>query len=152
MLNLSSPAATARLIALALVLVIVGAWIFEYAGYPPCELCLKQRWAYYAGVPLATLLAATKPSWIKSGLIVLALILAANAIFGVYHAGVEWKWWAGPSSCSGGSLSLGLPDLSKPGVMCDQPAIRIFGLSLAAYNAIICAALSLLAFRAIRKT
>ena len=30
---------------------ITGAWIFEWAGYLPCELCLKQRWAYYAGVP-----------------------------------------------------------------------------------------------------
>ena len=151
MLNLSTPSATARLIAVVLLLVIVGAWIFEVAGYPPCELCLKQRWAYYLGVPLAGFLAVVKPAWIKSGLLVLGLILVANAVFGVYHSGVEWKWWAGPSSCTAGALSEGLPDLTKPGVMCDQPAIRIMGLSLAGYNAIICAVLAVLAFRAMRK-
>ena len=32
---------------------IVGAWIFEYAGYPPCELCLKQRLAYYLAIPIS---------------------------------------------------------------------------------------------------
>ena len=36
---------------------IAGAWVFEWAGYAPCELCLMQRWAYYVGVPLAALVA-----------------------------------------------------------------------------------------------
>ncbi len=31
---------------------ILGAWGFEYAGYLPCPLCLEQRWAYYAGIPV----------------------------------------------------------------------------------------------------
>jgi disulfide bond formation protein DsbB len=143
---------TALFIAAVLFAVIVGAWIFEYAGYLPCELCLKQRWAYYIGAPFALLLGAAKPSWIKPGLYVLALILAANAIFGVYHAGVEWKFWAGPSTCTGGAIAAdGLPNLGTPGVMCDQPAIRIFGLSLAGWNAIICAVLATIAIRAARK-
>ena len=151
MLNLSYPASTARFIALALLVIIIGAWIFEYAGYPPCELCLKQRWAYYVGVPFAAFLAVTKPSWIKSGLFILAIMLFANAVFGVYHSGVEWKWWQGPTSCTSGALSVGLPDLTKPGVMCNEAAIRILGLSLAGYNAVISAALSVLAFRAARQ-
>ena len=33
---------------------IVGAWIFEYLGYAPCELCLLQRWAYYAAIPFGS--------------------------------------------------------------------------------------------------
>jgi disulfide bond formation protein DsbB len=140
---------TALFIAAALFAVIVGAWIFEYAGYLPCELCLKQRWAYYIGVPFALLLGVLRPGWIRPGLYLLALILAANAIFGVYHSGVEWKFWAGPSTCTGGAIAAdGLPNLGTPGVMCDQPAIRILGLSLAGWNAIICAVLAAIALRA----
>ena len=70
-------------------------------------------------IPFAVFMALAKPAWIRSGLVVLGLMLAANAIFGNYHSGV----------------------------MCDEPAIRILGLSLAGWNAIICAALATLAFR-----
>jgi disulfide bond formation protein DsbB len=144
---------TAWFIAAFLTAIILGAWVFEYAGYPPCELCLMQRWAYYVGIPFAAFMGLAKPRWIAPGLLVLGLILTANAIFGVFHAGVEWKWWAGPSTCSGaGALSEGLPNLLKPGVMCNEAAIRILGLSLAGWNAIICSALAALAFRATRKT
>jgi disulfide bond formation protein DsbB len=152
MLSLSTPHQTARFIAAVLFIIIVGAWIFELAGYPPCELCLMQRWAYYVGVPFAAFLALARPSWIKWGLLALALMLAANAVFGVYHSGVEWKWWAGPAACSGGTISQGLPDLTKPGVMCNEAAIRILGLSLAGWNAVISSVLALLALRAIQQT
>jgi disulfide bond formation protein DsbB len=151
MLNTLTPQSTATVIAAALLLIIIGAFIFEYAGYPPCELCLMQRWAYYVGIPFAGFMALGRPPWIKSGLIVLGLMLAANAVFGVYHSGVEWKWWEGPAACSGGAISDGLPDLSKPGVMCNEAALRILGLSLAGWNAIICAGLAVLAFRTTRK-
>jgi disulfide bond formation protein DsbB len=127
---------------------ILGAWIFEYAGYLPCELCLKQRWAYYCVIPLSLLLALLSnqsPQLLKIGMIVIGLIMLASCIFGIYHAGVEWKFWAGPTECTG-NFGGGLPDLTKKAVMCDQAAIRIFGISLAGYNALISAALSLFAF------
>ncbi len=144
---------TAWSIAAVLAAILVGAWIFEFAGYAPCELCLMQRWAYYVGIPFAAFMAMANPRWITPGLIALGLILTANAIFGVFHAGVEWKWWDGPSTCSGGgALSEGLPNLLKPGVMCNEAAIRILGLSLAGWNAIVCAVLAVLAFGATRKT
>jgi disulfide bond formation protein DsbB len=152
MLNRLTPQSTATVIAAALLLIIIGAFIFEYAGYPPCELCLMQRWAYYVGIPFAGFMALGRPPWIKSGLIVLGLMLAANAVFGVYHSGVEWKWWEGPTACSGGAISDGLPDLSKPGVMCNEAAIRILGLSLAGWNALFCASLASLALNTIRNT
>ncbi len=152
MLSLSSPLQTTRFIAFVLFVIIAGAWIFEWAGYPPCELCLMQRWAYYVGVPFATFMAMARPTWLKWGLLALALVLAANAVFGVFHAGVEWKWWAGPASCSAGTISEGLPDLTKPGVMCNEAALRILGLSLAGWNAIISGTLAMLALRAIRKS
>lgn len=150
---------TARQTLLAIGLValatIAGAWIIQYLGYEPCELCYKQRWAYYAAIPLAGLFyGAARPgrSVGRVGLYVLAAIWLASMIFGAYHAGIEWGWWSGPTSCTGGgNLSSGLPDLSKPAVMCDKPAIRIFGLSLAAWNAVISFALMALALRAGRQ-
>ena len=128
---------------------ILGAWGFQFAGYPPCELCLAQRYAYYAVVPLSLIIALTganNPNVLKWSLIILGLIMLASCIFGIYHSGVEWKFWEGPTACTGGGDLHGLPDLTKQPVMCDQPAIRIFGISLAGYNAIISAITSYIAF------
>jgi disulfide bond formation protein DsbB len=156
MLNTITAKQTALLIAAVLFATIAGAWIFQFMGYEPCDLCYKQRWGYYAGIPLALLAALAGPRFLKPGLYLLALILAANAIFGVYHSGVEWKWWEGPSTCGAGGLSTGLsgglPDLSKPAVLCTEAAIRILGLSLAGWNAVISAALCVLALMGARKT
>jgi disulfide bond formation protein DsbB len=126
---------------------IAGAWIFEAYGYAPCPLCLQQRWAYYVGIPLAlfvALLAKPNVSLARLGLGLLGLVFVASAIFGAYHAGVEWKFWPGPTTC-GGVFEGGLPDLSQPVVACDEAALRIFGLSLAGWNAVISGGLAALA-------
>lgn len=155
MLNSLSPQRAAILIFAVALATIAGAWIFEYAGYAPCELCLKQRWAYYTGVPLAlavALIAPSRPDVAKAGLMLLALLWVASMIFGIYHSGVEWKWWAGPTTCTAqADFSGGLPDLSKPAVLCDTPAIRILGLSLAGWNALISLGLALVAFAGLRR-
>lgn len=133
---------------------LAGAWIFEYNGYAPCELCLEQRGPYYAAIPFGlalALLAANNPALARKGLYLLAIVMFGSAIFGAYHAGVEWKWWPGPSICSGAAdFSGGLPDLSKPAVMCDEPAIRILGLSLAGWNGVISLALAIVALKGAR--
>ncbi len=129
---------------------ILGAWGFEFAGYLPCELCLMQRYAYYAAVPLSLIFALAgqnNPKLLRYGLILLGLIMLASCIFGIFHAGVEWKFWQGPTTCTGGGdFTKGLPDLTKKAVMCDQPAIRILGLSLAGWNAIVSGVTSAFAF------
>jgi disulfide bond formation protein DsbB len=127
--------------------VLLGAWIFEYFGYAPCELCLMQRFAYYAVIPLSLIFAYLPANIQRTGLYLVALIMLGSMIFGIYHSGVEWKFWPGPTTCTGGNLGGGLPDLTKKAVMCDQPAIRILGLSLAGWNAVISALVSILAFR-----
>lgn len=140
-----------RAAALALIVAfatIAGAWGFEAAGYAPCELCLQQRWAYYAGVPLAAFATASfAAGWRKSGaaaLAVFAAIFLAGAAFGAWHAGVEWGFWPGPAGCTGasfaraGDMSDFLQQIQQTKVVrCDEVAIRIFGLSLAGWNAVI---------------
>ncbi|MCA3554298.1 disulfide bond formation protein B [Aestuariivirga sp.] len=155
MLNILTPQRAALLIFVVAFATIAGAWIFEYYGYLPCELCLKQRWAYYAGVPLALLVALLgprNPGPAKAGLMLLGLLWLGSMVFGIYHSGVEWKWWPGPATCTAQvGFTGGLPDLSKPAVLCDTPTIRIMGLSLAGWNAVISLGLALVAFAGLRR-
>lgn len=154
MLNSLNPQRAAVLIFAISLATIAGAWIFEYFGYAPCELCLMQRWSYYAGVPLALVVALVAPvnaGVARAGLVLLALLWLGSTGFGAYHAGVEWKWWPGPSTCGGqAGFSGGLPDLSAPVVLCDTPALIILGLSLAGWNAVISLGLSLIALAGLR--
>ena len=84
---------------------IMLAHVFERFGYAPCPLCLQERYAYYFAVPatVAAFFAARAESFTLTR-ILLALVavgLLINAGVGVYHSGIEWKWWEGPASCSG---------------------------------------------------
>jgi len=146
---------TAALITLVAFATIAGAWIFETFGYLPCELCLKQRITYYIGVPLAAvtyLLASKNISTARALLTASALLWFGSALFGVYHSGVEWGFWPGPTTCTGSGTSASDMDMfmkqlqTTQVVQCDKVAIRIFGLSLAGWNAVISAGMSALAF------
>jgi disulfide bond formation protein DsbB len=139
---------------------IAGAFLFEAFGYVPCELCLKERIPYYAAIPLAglALLFATRGSknLLRAALASLALVFTASAVFGAYHAGVEWGFWPGPTECTGAldraaSVSDFLKQLENVKVVrCDAAALHILSLSLAGWNAIISAALAALAALGLR--
>ena len=78
-----------------------------------------------------------------AGLAILALAALANAWLGAYHAGVEWKFWQGPTDCTGPVVNLGsagnlLERLDTVKVIrCDEVQWRFLGLSLAGYNVLI---------------
>ena len=146
----TSPAMAAALaVGVIAAATLAGAWYFQLVlGLQPCPLCLEQRYAYYLAVPLAVLVAlaaglhAPRPVLI-GGLVLLALAALGNAVLGGYHAGVEWKFWAGPSDCTGPVGNLGSAgslldrlDTVKV-VMCDQVQWTFLGLSLAGYNVLI---------------
>jgi disulfide bond formation protein DsbB len=136
---------------------IVAAWGFEkIGGYVPCELCLKQRWAYYFAVPFAALMlrpAADGRPLARWGLAVLGLAMAASAGLGAYHSGVEWGWWPGPTVCTGGGgLSGGLPNLDTAKVIrCDEAQWRFLGLSFAGWNVVVSLALVALCLWGMRR-
>ena len=151
---------TAGFLAIAMAGVVGSALLFEHVGgYIPCKLCLEQRLPYYIGAPLM-LVALAASAMRMPGIVVRLLILAGALLMtwglylGVYHSGVEWAWWAGPTDCgavSGGS------DTGVKGVLdalnnvippsCDKAALRILGLSLAGWNAIASLVLGAVAYR-----
>jgi disulfide bond formation protein DsbB len=150
------PGASALAIAALAFATIAGAWGFQAWGYLPCDLCYEQRYAYYIGVPLALLTAAAVAAKAPRGLVyasfaLIAAIFFYNAGLAVYHSGVEAKYWAGPTACTGTvAAPANADDLLKQlqtirVVRCDEVSLRVFGLSLANWNILISAALALLA-------
>jgi disulfide bond formation protein DsbB len=71
-------------------------------------------------------------------LAVLAILaIAVSGVIGVFHAGVEWKFWPGPSECTGIGYVPGADDFKPLQIVrCDEAQWRLFGISLAGYNAI----------------
>jgi disulfide bond formation protein DsbB len=77
-------------------------------------------------------------------------VMLYNAGLGVYHSGIEWKWWDGPQSCGGVTDFRGggnlLQQLQQTRVIrCDEAAWRFLGLSLAGYNVLISLAVAAVA-------
>ena len=132
---------------------LAGAHVFQRLGYAPCNLCLRQREVYW-------LLLAVFGAWTLAGLVrprlrspeasrlvtaMLAGLFAISAVVAAFHAGVEWKWWPGPESCSGAAGAVSLDALS--GVIsgeravrapaCDEAAWIFLGLSMAGWNAVL---------------
>jgi disulfide bond formation protein DsbB len=135
---------------------LAGAWFFEYVlDIKPCPMCLEQRYAYYLVIVLGAVLALAASrlprAVVMAGLAIMALAAFGNAIYGGFHAGVEWGYWPGPASCSGAVPDLGsagslLDRLDKVKVVrCDEVQWRFLGLSLAGYNFLISGLMGLIA-------
>ncbi len=150
----------ALLVLLAALATLAGAWTFQALGFMPCELCFAERYAFYAGAPIAALtawFASRSAHGIARALFVLiALVFLANVGLAFYHVGVEQHWWLGPSACTGAlTAPLDVNDLAKavnaePVVRCDAVALRILGVSLAGWDVVVSAAMAIYAALAAR--
>jgi disulfide bond formation protein DsbB len=161
----ANPALTAALAIMAIsAATLAGAWFFQLVlEILPCPMCLEQRYAYYFAVPFAALLALAAAkgaprSLVLAGLAILALAVLGNAVFGAYHAGVEWGFWKGPTDCTGtgfnpGSAGSLLDNLDKVKIIrCDEVQFRFLGISLAGYNALISLLMAAIAVWGVAKT
>lgn len=141
---------------------LCGAWFFQYVlKLAPCPMCLEERIPYYVGIPLALLTAIgaslrAPAKLVSLGLVALLVAFLWNAGLSAYHSGVEWHWWPGPTDCSGpisdfaakGPLISQLQSVQL--VRCDAAAWRLFGISLAGYNALVSLALAAIAALGLR--
>ena len=128
-----------------------------FGGLAPCEMCIWQRWPHAIAIALTGLGLAIGGARAAGIYLVVALVLLAGAGIGVFHAGVELKYWDGPGGCTGGDLS-GLSTaealqqiLNAPLVRCDEIAWSFAGLSMAGWNAVCSTILALMAFLAARR-
>ncbi|SES21759.1 Disulfide bond formation protein DsbB [Tranquillimonas rosea] len=145
-----------QLAALGSALLLGGAFVFQALGYPPCKLCLWQRWPHAAAILLGLVGTFVPARWVAG---LGGLAAATTSLFGVYHTGVERGWWEGPTSCTGdgGGLSgmSGADLLSTEGasgvIMCDEVAWAFAGLSMASWNAILSALLVMVWVLALRR-
>jgi disulfide bond formation protein DsbB len=153
--------------ALAASLAMLGAaHAFErFGGLAPCNLCLKQREAYWAAVTIA--LVATLWHLISRGsrgtpriaAFLLAVVFTTGAVTAVFHMGGELKWWSLPATCVGGgavdlesltALALGSGPIERFAT-CDAVAWSFLGVSMAGWNALISAALAVFSLLAAKR-
>lgn len=146
-----------RLCALvASVAMLAIAHAFEsFGGLAPCPLCLRQREVYWwaGGLALAFMIGVRLPGGARLRQLscwILALAFLGGAGVAAYHAGVEWKFWPGPTTCGGGAsggvdaeaMAALLQGARIRGPACDEPAWVFLGLSMAGWNALVSLALA----------
>jgi disulfide bond formation protein DsbB len=138
---------------------LAGAHAFEFfGGLAPCALCLDQREAHWAalGVAAAGLFVGIvfrSRFGAAAAVGAAALVYAVSAGLAFFHTGVEFQFWPGPASCSGGG-PVNFDDLAgalnnkAAAPSCDAVQWRMFGVSMAGYNLLISAGLFALTAKA----
>ena len=137
-----SPRAVVSLLLVASAAIVGAALLFQYVGgLQPCELCLYQRWPYYAAIVATGVALLSGDDRAMGAVIALcALLFAASTVLAFYHVGVEHHWFAGPSACTGSVTGVSSIEalkaqlLARQPVNCDAPAWQLFGISLAGWN------------------
>jgi disulfide bond formation protein DsbB len=123
--------------------VVLGAALLSqyWGGLAPCELCLLQRWPW--GIAIVISFVATMVGsrsalpWVA---LLLLLVFAVSSVFAFYHVGVEQRWFAGPSACSGAATAADTVEALKAQILhqqpvrCDEAAWSLWGVSLAGWN------------------
>ena len=127
-------------------MLLAGAYLFQGLGYAPCQMCFWQRYPHALAIAIGAVL------WLWPSRFLAAfgaLSALTTASIGAFHAGVEQKWWDGPSSCTGdgaGLSGLSGQDLLATNtleklVMCDEISWAFAGLSMPGWNAVFSALL-----------
>jgi disulfide bond formation protein DsbB len=150
----SLPTSTAQRLALGVpALLLAGAYVSEYGfGLYPCERCWWQRYAHFAAVALALVSFVAPPKRMWIGLAALAILV--SGVVGGFHAGVEYGWWEGLTTCAMASNGGGDPLAAVMGgtlVRCDEVQWSLFGISLAGFNFVLSTAAALWIFALLGK-
>jgi disulfide bond formation protein DsbB len=150
--SLSPSLAKARALALLVPLLLLGgAYASQYiGGLHPCDMCWWQRYPHMLAIPLALVAYAMKRRPCISGLLAgfAGIAIGISGLIGLFHAGVEYGWWEGLTTCStspaGGSAADMLNQImATPIIRCDVAPWSLFGISLAGYNGLLSSAAAL---------
>jgi disulfide bond formation protein DsbB len=128
----------AKIMGAASLALLLGALVFQYFVHlAPCEMCHWQRWPHIAaaivGIALVPILRghARTLAWLVVTLITL------SGLIGAYQAGLQWGFLPGPQGCTVAHAYVMGSGAPAPAVSCNVVTWSLFGLSLAAYNAIL---------------
>lgn len=137
---------------------LAGAYGSQYiGGLYPCEICWWQRWPHFAAMPLALGAFVIGGQGVRKALVVLAaLAILTSGLIGGFHAGVEYGWWEGITTCAstvshGSGKDVLDAILNAPLIRCDIAPWTLFGISLAGFNFLISTAGALAIFASLRK-
>ncbi|MEY3658324.1 MAG: hypothetical protein RL425_1085 [Pseudomonadota bacterium] len=128
--------------ALALILpsmLMIGALGSQYiGGLYPCEMCHWQRWPHDAAIVAALFAFGTHSQRAARFFVAIAAFaILTSGLIGLLHAGVEYRWWPGVTSCASTATATSLEAImNAPVVRCDAPQWTLLGISLAGFNAI----------------
>ena len=126
---------------LAPLLLYGGALVSQYGfGLHPCDMCYWQRWPHQAAIILAllALLLRRNDKAMRALTLLAAVAIATSGAIGIFHAGVEYGFWEGITTCAtGGSGPVSLDAImNAPLIRCDTAQWTFLGISLAGFNAI----------------
>jgi disulfide bond formation protein DsbB len=116
---------------------VIGAALLSqyWGGLDPCELCLLERWPWWAAIAISALawIAGDKVP-LTAAALGLAVVFFVSAGLGCYHFGPSACTASGAAATSVDALRAQL--LGKQPVMCDEVQWSLFGISLAGFNLI----------------
>ena len=135
----------ARLLCLLLpAVMLAGAYYFQLVqGLYPCEMCWWQRYPHFAAVPIALLAFIVQNPGVQRVLVALAaMAILTSGLIGGFHAGVEYGWWQGLTSCSTTVSGSNSEDflksiLNAPLNRCDAAPWTLANISIAGFNFIL---------------
>jgi disulfide bond formation protein DsbB len=126
----------ARLVGALALALIAGALGFQYLAHiAPCEMCHWQRWPHIAAALVGLVGTLVWKGHARTLAIAAITLVAVSGLIGAYQTGMQIGWLPGPQACTGARFVLGSHVI--PQVQCNVVTWSLFGLSLAAYNAII---------------
>tara|TARA_B100001057_G_scaffold307175_1_gene307281 strand:- start:2384 stop:2851 length:468 start_codon:yes stop_codon:yes gene_type:complete len=133
------------------------AYFVEFVlGHEPCNLCKIERIPYIGSIILISFLIFTN-KWEKIILSIILLLFIFGSVTSIYHVGIEQGFFSESLLCELGlntniqnSDDL-LKSLEKTPISCKDVTFRIFGLSLATFNAFLSIVISYILLKLIIK-
>ena len=125
-------------------------------GHEPCNLCKIERIPYIGSLILISLLILIN-KWEKLILSIVLLLFIFGALISIYHVGIEQGIFSESLLCELGlNNNVQSPDellktLEKTPISCKEVTFRIFGLSLATFNAFLSIVISYILLRILLK-
>ena len=133
------------------------AYFVEFVlGHEPCNLCKIERIPYIGSIILISFLIFTS-KWEKIILSIILLLFIFGSVTSIYHVGIEQGFFSESLLCELGlntniqNTNDLLKSLEKTPISCKDVTFRIFGLSLATFNAFLSIVISYILLKLIIK-